>query len=125
MTIVAKRRGVAGTVIDGVCRDLDRALEVDYPLFGRGHWMRTGKDRVQLEAIGVPVVIGGITVRPGDLLRGDIVLHECFAERGELEYRWLSEAYEELMVDGYGFGEEQSCVFTEPELDAAPELSRG
>jgi 4-hydroxy-4-methyl-2-oxoglutarate aldolase len=72
MTIVAKRRDVAGTVIDGVCRDLDRALEVDYPLFTRGNWMRTGKDRVQLEAIGIPVVIGGITVRPGDLLRGDI-----------------------------------------------------
>ncbi|MCX6499434.1 MAG: RraA family protein [Arthrobacter sp.] len=72
MTTVAKKNGVAGTVIDGVCRDLDRALEFDYPLFSRGNWMRTGKDRVQLEAIGVPVIIGGITVRPGDLLRGDI-----------------------------------------------------
>lgn len=71
MTIVAKRRGLAGTVIDGVCRDIDRALEMDYPLFTRGHWMRTGKDRVQLEATGVPVVIGGVTVRPGDLLLGD------------------------------------------------------
>lgn len=72
MTTVAKKNGVAGTVIDGVCRDLDRALEFDYPLFTRGNWMRTGKDRVQLEAIGVPVIIGGVTVRPGDLLRGDI-----------------------------------------------------
>lgn len=71
MTIVAKRRGLAGTVVDGVCRDVDRALELDYPLFTRGHWMRTGKDRVQLEATGVPVVIGGVTVRPGDLLLGD------------------------------------------------------
>jgi 4-hydroxy-4-methyl-2-oxoglutarate aldolase len=71
MTIVAKRRGLAGTVIDGVCRDLDRALELDYPLFTRGHWMRTGKDRVQLEAIQVPVVVGGVVVRPGDLLLGD------------------------------------------------------
>lgn len=71
MTIVAKRRGLAGTVIDGVCRDLDRALELDYPLFTRGNWMRTGKDRVQLEALNVPVLIGGVTVRPGDLLLGD------------------------------------------------------
>lgn len=71
MTIVAKRRGLAGTVIDGVCRDIDRALEMDYPLFTRGHWMRTGKDRVQLEATAVPVVIGGVTVSPGDLLLGD------------------------------------------------------
>jgi regulator of RNase E activity RraA len=72
MTTVAKRRGVEGTVIDGVCRDLDRALGVGFPLFTRGHWMRTGKDRVQLEATEVPVVIGGVTVRPGDLLLGDM-----------------------------------------------------
>lgn len=72
MTSVAKRNGLAATVIDGVCRDLDRALDVDYPLFARGHWMRTGKDRVTPEAINVRVTIGGITVNPGDYLRGDM-----------------------------------------------------
>jgi len=72
MTTVAKRRGIAGTVIDGICRDLDRALDVDYPLFSCGHWMRTGKDRVTVEALNVPVSIGGITVNPGDYLRGDV-----------------------------------------------------
>lgn len=71
MTIVAKRRQLSGTVIDGVCRDVDRALELDYPLFTRGNWMRTGKDRVQLQALNVPVIVGGVTVRPGDLLLGD------------------------------------------------------
>ncbi len=72
MTTVAKRRGVEGTVIDGVCRDLDRALDTGFPLFTRGNWMRTGKDRVQLEATNVPVVIGGVVVRPGDLILGDV-----------------------------------------------------
>jgi 4-hydroxy-4-methyl-2-oxoglutarate aldolase len=72
MTTVAKRNDVAGTVIDGVCRDIGRALQLDYPLFTRGHWMRTGKDRGQLEAIQVPVSIGGIVVNPGDLVLGDI-----------------------------------------------------
>jgi 4-hydroxy-4-methyl-2-oxoglutarate aldolase len=33
--------------------------------------MRTGKDRVQLEARGVAVTIGAALVLPGDLLRGD------------------------------------------------------
>jgi regulator of RNase E activity RraA len=33
--------------------------------------MRTGKDRVQLEALQVPVSIGSATVKPGDLLLGD------------------------------------------------------
>ncbi len=33
--------------------------------------MRTGKDRVQVEATGVPVNIGGARVAPGDILKGD------------------------------------------------------
>jgi 4-hydroxy-4-methyl-2-oxoglutarate aldolase len=71
LTTVASRRGVAGTVIDGVCRDLDRVQELAYPIFSRGHWMRTGKDRVRVEQIGGPVSIGGARVEPGDLLLGD------------------------------------------------------
>jgi regulator of RNase E activity RraA len=71
LTTVASQRGVAGTVIDGVCRDVDRSLELGYPIFSRGNWMRTGKDRVRVEQIGVPVSIGGVRVEPGDLLLGD------------------------------------------------------
>lgn len=33
--------------------------------------MRTGKDRVQLDALEVPIAIGGARVEPGDLLLGD------------------------------------------------------
>jgi 4-hydroxy-4-methyl-2-oxoglutarate aldolase len=33
--------------------------------------MRTGKDRVQVDAVQVPVDIGNARVLPGDLLRGD------------------------------------------------------
>jgi regulator of RNase E activity RraA len=71
LTVTAHRRGVAGTVIDGVCRDADRSLGLGYPIFARGNWMRTGKDRVRVEATGVPVSIGGVRVEPGDLLLGD------------------------------------------------------
>ena len=70
LTTTAHRRGVAGTVIDGVCRDVDRSLTLD-PVFSRGNWMRTGKDRVRVEATQVAVSIGGIRVEPGDLLLGD------------------------------------------------------
>jgi regulator of RNase E activity RraA len=71
LTTTAHRRGVAGTVIDGVCRDVDRSLHLGYPIFSRGSWMRTGKDRVRVEAVGVPVAVGGVRVEPGDLLLGD------------------------------------------------------
>ncbi|MFK0378720.1 RraA family protein [Pandoraea sp. NPDC090278] len=71
LTEIAHRRGIAGTVIDGICRDVSLALELGYPLFSRGNWMRTGKDRVQVESVGVPVNIGNARVNPGDILRGD------------------------------------------------------
>jgi regulator of RNase E activity RraA len=71
LTSTAARRNIAGTVIDGVCRDIDRAIELNYPIFSRGNWMRTGKDRVRVEAAGAPVIIGGARVETGDWLRGD------------------------------------------------------
>lgn len=71
LTTGAHGRGVAGTVIDGVCRDVDRSLDLGYPIFSRGNWMRTGKDRVRVEATQVPVSVGGVRVEPGDYLLGD------------------------------------------------------
>jgi regulator of RNase E activity RraA len=54
-----------------VCRDIAKSLELRYPVFSRGWSMRTGKDRVQLDAMNVAVSIGGARVSPGDLLLGD------------------------------------------------------
>ncbi len=71
LTFVASKRGIGGTVIDGVCRDVSRSLELKYPIFCRGWSMRTGKDRVQLDGLNVDVSIGGARVSPGDLLLGD------------------------------------------------------
>ncbi|GII85526.1 diguanylate cyclase [Sphaerisporangium siamense] len=71
LTAVAHARGVAGTVIDGVCRDVHRALGLGYPVYSRGRFMRTGKDRVEVAEVQGPVTIGGVQVRPGDLILGD------------------------------------------------------
>lgn len=71
LTEIAHRRGLAGTVIDGICRDTALCMELGYPVFSKDHWMRTGKDRVQVEATGVPVNIGDARVAPGDILKGD------------------------------------------------------
>jgi len=71
LTMVAHRRNIAGTVIDGACRDTNLSREINYPIFSRSYSMRTGKDRVQLEAVNAPVNIGDARILPGDLLRGD------------------------------------------------------
>ncbi len=68
MTMVAGRRGIAGTVIDGVCRDVPGILVARYPIFTRGRYVATGKDRVELEAVNVQVSISDVGVKPGDIM---------------------------------------------------------
>ncbi|KAF9630233.1 demethylmenaquinone methyltransferase family protein [Lasiodiplodia theobromae] len=71
MTQYAGLRGIAGSVIDGVCRDVNRAISDDYPLFTAGRWMRTGKDRVQVGGVNEPVGIGKVRVNPRDIVVAD------------------------------------------------------
>ena len=71
MTQYAGNRKIAGTVIDGVCRDVSKALGDGYPLFTKGRFMRTGKDRVQVEAVNVPVSIGTARVVARDIVVAD------------------------------------------------------
>ncbi|WP_213309129.1 RraA family protein [Paraburkholderia sacchari] len=71
MTQYAGLRGIAGTVIDGVCRDVNKALGDNYPLFTAGRFMRTGKDRVQVESVNTTVAIGTVRVASRDIVVAD------------------------------------------------------
>ncbi|KAK1148802.1 hypothetical protein N8T08_008687 [Aspergillus melleus] len=71
MTQYAGLRSIAGSVIDGVCRDVNRALSDDYPLFTAGRWMRTGKDRVQVAGVNETVSVGKVRVEPRDIVVAD------------------------------------------------------
>jgi len=71
MTQYALSRGIAATVIDGVCRDVNKALNENYPIFSKGRFMRTGKDRVQVASVNQPVSIGTARVCNGDIVIAD------------------------------------------------------
>jgi regulator of RNase E activity RraA len=71
MTRTAAARGIAGTVIHGTCRDVPSILDVGYPMWSTARFMRTGKDRVQLAAVQVPLLVDGVTIRPGDWVCAD------------------------------------------------------
>ncbi len=49
----------------GRTRDVHLALSLGYPIYSRSYSMRTGKDRVQVDAVQVPVNIGDARVLPG------------------------------------------------------------
>lgn len=117
LTTVAAERGVAGTVIDGVCRDVGRSLELGYPIFSRGNWMRTGKDRVRVEQTGRPVAIGGVRIEQGDFLVGDADgLVAVPAGRAEevvaiaLEIEAAEDAIRAAVADGASLREARAAV---------------
>ncbi|KQP49131.1 diguanylate cyclase [Pseudorhodoferax sp. Leaf274] len=68
---LAAHKQIGGTVVHGVCRDTAEADEAGYPLYACGKFMRTGKDRVQVEAYEQPVMLGDVRVCQGDLIIGD------------------------------------------------------
>lgn len=71
LTTLATEKGIAGTAIDGVCRDVHLAVGLGYPIYSRGRFMRTGKDRVEVADTNVQVVLGDTQVQPGDVVVGD------------------------------------------------------
>jgi regulator of RNase E activity RraA len=71
LTVTASMKGIAGTAIDGVCRDVPGIAKEGYPVFSRGKFMMTGKDRVMVDATQVMVSIGTVQVKPGDMFIGD------------------------------------------------------
>jgi 4-hydroxy-4-methyl-2-oxoglutarate aldolase len=70
MTIAAQQRNIAGLVIDGCVRDADLIEHLGFPVFSRGLSVR-GTDKQGGGHINWPILVGDITVNPGDLVVGD------------------------------------------------------
>lgn len=70
-TIVALQRGGAGIVADGAVRDTAACAALGLPIFLRARTALSGNRRAWIEAKNVPITIGGVHVRPGDLVFGD------------------------------------------------------
>ncbi len=66
----AARRGLAGIVVDGFCRDTARLAHLDLPIYARGATPRAGTTDA---ARGAPaaIALGGAVVAAGDLVFGD------------------------------------------------------
>jgi regulator of RNase E activity RraA len=61
--------GCTGAVTDGCVRDLNEVRGMGFHFFARGPGVSLAYVRV--EAVGEPVQIGGLSVRPGDLIHAD------------------------------------------------------
>jgi len=70
MSGAAMLRGVAGLVIDGSVRDSQAIVDMGFPVFSRGLSIK-GTLKHQPGRVNVPIVLGGVTVRPDDIVVGD------------------------------------------------------
>ena len=70
-SFAARHKGIAGLVVDGGVRDLEEIVEFGFPVFARHLVPTTGRTRLKVEAINVPVEIDGVGVAPGDLVVAD------------------------------------------------------
>jgi len=70
-TIVAKRYGLAGNIVDCGVRDVGEMRALDYPVWSRGITPISGKFRFEALEVNGPVVCGGVSVHPGDLMVAD------------------------------------------------------
>lgn len=70
MMRIAIKNGATGIVVDGAIRDAAAFSEADFPCFARGASHR-GPYKDGPGEIGVPVSVGGLIFRPGDVVVGD------------------------------------------------------
>lgn len=72
MTKMSKSKGVRGAVIDGGIRDTTDILSQDYPIWYRYRISNGSLSRAKITGYQVPITIGGVLIKPGDLIFADI-----------------------------------------------------
>jgi 4-hydroxy-4-methyl-2-oxoglutarate aldolase len=70
MAVAARRRGVAGLVVNGAIRDRCELVDLGFPAFFRGTSPRVPAKRERGE-LRVPIRIDGVDIRPDDLVVAD------------------------------------------------------
>ena len=71
LSMAAAARGIGGVIVDGLARDVDDCVGLDFPLFARGATPITARRRVMETATNGLVMIGAVPLRPGDFVLAD------------------------------------------------------
>jgi 4-hydroxy-4-methyl-2-oxoglutarate aldolase len=71
LATASRYRGARGIVADAYTRDTLALIEMNFPTFVAGISPEDSLGRIEVNAVGVPIECGDVTVNPGDLLVGD------------------------------------------------------
>ncbi|HYY24640.1 MAG TPA: 4-carboxy-4-hydroxy-2-oxoadipate aldolase/oxaloacetate decarboxylase [Candidatus Udaeobacter sp.] len=119
MTVAAQQRKIAGLVIDGCVRDADLIEKLGFPVFSRGLSIR-GTDKKGGGHINSPIVIGDVTVHPGDLVVGDrdgVVVIPSEEIHSTLEASQKREAKEDQIMKELAAGKSTLEIYGWPPAD--------
>jgi regulator of RNase E activity RraA len=100
MSAMAKKKGIAGVVTDGLVRDVQQTREVGLPMFAIG-LTPSGPSKNGVGQINTTIACGNVVVSPGDIILGDedgvvvipkdeaAAVLERTRARAELEATWF------------------------------------
>jgi regulator of RNase E activity RraA len=71
LSVGAQTRDIAGVIVEGPTRDIDQAIEMQFPVFARSLTSLTARGRIVEQATNVPVTVGNVAVSPGDYVVAD------------------------------------------------------
>jgi regulator of RNase E activity RraA len=72
LSMGALKKGVAGVLVDGAVRDVDTCEVFGFPIHARGTVPITARGRIVQEAWNIPIRLGNVALRPGDVVVGDV-----------------------------------------------------
>ena len=72
MSTRALRLGARGAVVNGYVRDTRAILSLNFPTFSFGSYGQDSAPRYKVYDFRIPIEIGPVLIRPGDILFGDI-----------------------------------------------------
>jgi regulator of RNase E activity RraA len=72
MSTTARARGATGAVMAGYTRDTNGILAMDFPVFCYGSYAQDQRGRGRVVDFRTTLNIGNVTIRPGDIVFGDI-----------------------------------------------------
>jgi regulator of RNase E activity RraA len=100
MSTRARKLGSRGAVLNGYVRDTKAILSMNFPTFSFGSYGQDSAPRYKVVDFRVPVEIGAVRIRPGDILFGDIdgVLVVPAEAEGDVFTRALEKARGEKLV---------------------------
>ena len=67
----AQTAGIEGVIVEGPARDIDEAIELEFPVYARCATARTARGRIHERGYNTDIMVGDLVVRPGDLVLAD------------------------------------------------------